>query len=364
MTTKILKNIYYDPKNPAAFSTAKRLYHAARLRDPGITLNQVKDWLSSQITYSLHKPIQRKFKRNPVVVDHVDEQWQGDLVDVQEFARQNNGNRYILTIVDILSKYAWAVPLKNKKGESVRDAIKTIFKDRYPTKFQTDQGTEFLNRQVQTYLKGMGIHFFTSQNQDVKCAVVERFNRTLRNRMFKYFTANGTRKYIDILPKLLDAYNHTIHRTTKKRPVDVNEDNEHEVFQNTYGVSSMREYLKRKEKSPSLAIGANVRVPYKKETFQRGYYPQWTDQVFTVSNIQKGRRNAMYKLAHHDGTELRPRHYKEQIQRITPVTYRVDKIVKRKTINGKLMYYVSFIGYPPKYNEWIPAEDIVNIGDA
>ncbi|RWS18941.1 hypothetical protein B4U80_00593, partial [Leptotrombidium deliense] len=136
---KLLKLIYYDPKNPGAFSTAEKLFEKAKLYSPTLTLNEVKEWLSGELTYTLHKPARRHFTRNRIIVEGIDEQWQADLVDMQQFQSENNGNKYILTVIDVFSKYAWAEPVKNKSSANVVKAFTKIFKDRIPFYLQTDK---------------------------------------------------------------------------------------------------------------------------------------------------------------------------------------------------------------------------------
>src|SRR5882757_266855 len=208
----VLSSIYYDQSNPNSYSTAQKLYKAAKQELPSITLKQVKEWLSGQFTYTLHKPVRRVFKRNPIVVECTDQQWEADLVDMQEYKRVNKGNNYILTVIDVMSKYAWAEPMKNKTGKEMVLAFNRILdKNRKPFYLRTDQGKEFLNKEFKALLIQHKIHHFTSRNKDIKCAIVERFNRTLKGRMFKYFTAKGIRIWYNILDDLLTAYNNSKH---------------------------------------------------------------------------------------------------------------------------------------------------------
>src|SRR5882757_5874802 len=113
----VLSSIYYDQSNPNSYSTANKLYRASKEILPTITLKQVNDWLSGQFTYTLHKPVRRVFKRNPIVVECIDQQWEADLVDMQEYKGVNKGFNYILTVIDVMSKSAWAEPMKNKTGK-------------------------------------------------------------------------------------------------------------------------------------------------------------------------------------------------------------------------------------------------------
>ena len=134
-------------------------------------------------------------------------------MDISSLARFNKGYKFLLTCIDVFSKFAWVVPLKNKTGESLVNGFQSILDlGRSPEKLQTDKGTEFLNRNFQSFLKEKNIHFFTTNNE-LKASVVERFNRTLKTRMWKYFTAKNTRVYIEILQDIVHAYNNSYHQS-------------------------------------------------------------------------------------------------------------------------------------------------------
>jgi hypothetical protein len=259
---QILRSIYYNTKNPAGFSSVEPLYREAKNINNKITKNFVKEWLSGEFTHTLHKPVRKRFKRNPIIVRGIDDQWEADLVDLQEFSNQNSKFRYILTVIDIFSKYAWVQPLLNKTSGSIINAFKSIFKNgRKPKFLRTDQGTEFKNQYFKSFMIRENIVHFTSNNKDIKCAVVERFNRTLKSRMFKYFTSKGTRKYLDILNDLVSAYNNSYHRSIKMHPTDVNQGNSQQVFYNLYGVRSINE-LKQKRSKVLLSPKTLVRKQY------------------------------------------------------------------------------------------------------
>ena len=160
-----LRNLYYDPQSAVAFGGVSKLLKEARKKN--ISPAQVKRWLKKQLSYTLHKGLKRKFKKNRVIVNGMDEQWQADLVDMQSFARDNKGIKFLLTVIDVLSKRAWAVPLKNKTGAEIIKAFETIFKEgRTPEKLQTDAGSEFMNRQFQTFLKKWNVYHFVTYNQN------------------------------------------------------------------------------------------------------------------------------------------------------------------------------------------------------
>ena len=129
------------------------------------------------------------------MVGGLDDQWVADLIEVQPLAKYNKGIRYLLTVIDVLSKYAWVQPLKNKTGPSVVEALETIVDEgRKPVRLQTDKGKEFYNKTVQDWFKEQGIQHFSTEG-DAKASVVERFNRTIKQRLYRYFTAANTLEF-------------------------------------------------------------------------------------------------------------------------------------------------------------------------
>ena len=139
----------------------------------------------------------------------IDDIWAADLIDMQAFSKHNNGIKYLLTVIDIFSKFIWIVPLKRKTGQEVPNAFSRILKKRRPSKTWVDRGREFYNNDVQKLVE------ISSTEKEEKSCVIERFNRTI---FLKYFSANNTRKYVDILDLLVNQYNNSIHSSIKMTP--------------------------------------------------------------------------------------------------------------------------------------------------
>ena len=156
---------------------------------------------SFQLANELHKPIIKLFPKRKVFVNGIDKIWAADLVEMQAFSKFNCGVRYLLTVFDVFSKYGWMLPLKDKTGKSVADALKEIFKisKRKPEKLWADKGREFFNKHV----KEFGVELYSTENKK-KSSVVERWNRTMKEKMFKYFTTNNTIKHIDVLDDFVE----------------------------------------------------------------------------------------------------------------------------------------------------------------
>ena len=197
----------------------------------GISRSKAQIELEKNLAYTLHKQRRRRGVFQPVVVFDIDQQWIADLVEAQSIAKQNKGFRYILVIIDAFSKYTWAQPIKKKTGKDVTEAFAKILKSAHghkPQNLQTDAGKEFTNQVFQNPMKQQNIHHFSTHG-DAKASTVERFNRTLKSKLYKYFTAANTLKYVDVLPKLMYQCNHTHHRSIRMSPAKVTSFNTKEV---------------------------------------------------------------------------------------------------------------------------------------
>ncbi|KAK3929353.1 Putative uncharacterized transposon-derived protein [Frankliniella fusca] len=217
-----LGDVYHEPADPASYGTAWKLWDAT-----GEKKEKITKYLQGEDAYTLHKPARRRFPRNVTYADNIDESWQTDLTDFQSLKKDNDGFSYILCVIDVFSKFAWAVPIKDKSGPSIIKGFQTIFKttDRRPTRLFSDKGKEYINKTFQKFLKENNITYIHTHNPDIKCSIVERWQRTIKSKLFKRFTYTEKYRYVDgLLDDIVDAYNHTYHRSIKMRPVDVTPD--------------------------------------------------------------------------------------------------------------------------------------------
>ena len=347
-----MKEIYPIPNHAASFGGVNALYHAA---DRKISKKDIQNWLSGIDSYTLHKPARRRFPTNRVIVGSIDQQWQTDLADLSSLQKYNQGYRYLLTCIDILSKYAWAVPLKSKCGGEIVTAFQSIFKTRKPKTLQTDSGTEFKNMIFQKFLKQEGVRFFTTFN-NTKASVVERFNRTLKTKMWKYFTHNHTYNYIDVLDQLLHSYNHTYHSSIKRAPADVTSENQRDVWFTLYG-----KMANKKKKPCMFNVGDTVRVSKHKLTFEKGYETNWTEELFIVTECIP-RDPPVYRIKDLLNEPIQGTFYAQELQRVQPKNeYAIEKILRKRKRKGKLEYEVKYKGYPSKFNQWIPVSRLIEL---
>ena len=198
---------------------------------------------------------------------------------MSHLVEENDEYRYLLTVIDVFSKQAWIKKLKKKDDKSITEAFNEIFTTRKPVKLQTDKGKEFLNATFQRRLAELNIQFYVSQNDDIKTSVVERFNRTFKTKMWKYFTHNSTTHYVDVLDDLLHSYNRTRLRTIGCAPIEVTKENESTIRERMYGKEV-------DSKSPAkFKIGDKVRISKTRRAFDKGCLSNWTKEIFTVTQV-------------------------------------------------------------------------------
>ena len=191
-----MEQIYYDVKHPAGFSSVDKLADAA-----GVTREKAKEFLQTSDTYTLHKPLRKRFKRRKTIAHARFELYQSDLAEFQPLARHNRGYRFVVICKDVLSKYVWYVPIKKKTPDEIIRAFKQIFKTAKPKLIQTDFGKEYHNKKFADFLKKHNVKHYSTFSE-VKASLAERQIRTLKEQLTKIFHYRGSKKYYDLLPSL------------------------------------------------------------------------------------------------------------------------------------------------------------------
>jgi len=197
-------------------------------------------------------------------------------------------------------------------------------------------------------LRRHDIHFYTSENEDLKAAVVERFNRTLKEKMFRYFTHANTRRYVDALDDMLHSYNNTYHRSIGMSPSDVNEGNEDVVRARLYPP-------KPKSFKWKYDVGDRVRIAMQRQPFRKGYVGQWSQEIFQIAT-RLPTTPVTYELRDLAGEAIKGRFYEPEIQKVLKSDderFDIERIIKTRKRDGKIQYLVSWKGYPSKFDSWV-----------
>lgn len=304
--------------------------------------------LKRDLVNELHKRARKNFIRRRVVMKGIDDLWQADLVEMGDYSRYNKNYRYLLTVIDTFSKFAWAAPLKTKTALEVLKEMKEIFKlGRVPKNLQSDDGKEFFNQHFSKLMDEYKINHYSTYSR-MKASIVERFNRTLKGMMWKEFSFNGSYHWLNIYKDLINAYNGKIHRTIKMPPIKVNSRNEKKLLNTVY--SHMKIY-----KLSKFNVGDYVRISKYKNIFEKGYTPNWTTEIFKIKTV-KNTYPTTYILEDYQGNPIKGGFYDEELTKTQfPDTYLVEKILKSK---GKKAF-VKWLGFSSEHNSWINNSEIL-----
>ena len=350
---KRLEKLYYDPTNPAGYTGGSRELYK-QLGKKTTKYKRINQWLGQQETVGLHKPIRYNFRRRKTLSPGPHRFYQVDLLDTSKYSPSNKEVKFLLTVIDVFSKYAWAIPIKNKTGLAVTEALKKVLpKKKYPSlAIQSDKGKEFTNKGVQQFLKSKNIRFFTSENDDIKASLVERFNRTLQAKMHRYMTHEKTFHYLSALPKLLVGYNDKVHSSTGFTPAYLSSSTDATIHLAVWDISGYGEgpwhRVARKFK-----IGDHVRINKTRVAFRKSYIAGWSRELFRIEKINQTTPRT-YQLVDQGGEEVRGNFYPQELLAAPdPEFHDVEKIVKKRKKGKTTQYLVKWVGYSDKHNSWV-----------
>ena len=253
----------------------------------------------------------------------------------------NKGVRFLLCVIDIYSKYAWVVPLKNKKGVSIVNAFQSILKEsnRKPSKMWVDKGSDFYNRSIKSWLEKNDIEIYSTHNEG-KSVVAKRYIKTTKNKIYKYMTSVSKNVYFDKLDDIVHKYSNKKHRTIKMKPIDVKDNAYIELDKEVNG------------NDPKFKVGDHVRISMYKNIFDKGYTPNWSEETFVIKKT-KNTVPWTYVINVLNGEELTGTFYGKELQKLDQQEFRIEKVIKKK--GDKL--YVKWKGYDNSFNSWIDKKD-------
>lgn len=331
---RLLERLYYNPPPTKASSFAaaaatsswlgsvQSLLRAAQMRNSQIGRKDVEEFLAAQPAYTRHRKAVRRFPRMPTLPVGLHTHWQADLADLQRLKRWNNGFAYLLVCIDVLSRQLFVEPLRRKTAADVESAFRAIFKRSgfIPWRLYTDQGREFTAESVQQLFNEHQItHRLMFTSPQFHCGMAERVIRTLKEKIYRWFTAERTNRWVDIVQTAVASINASPHRSLGDgmAPRDVNFANAEQLRKKIWA---------RIESAGKLSDSVRVRRQFKpndvvrieraKSRLEKGYLPRFTDALFRIVDVHTTTRPTTYTLCDLDtGASIEGRFYAQDMCR-------------------------------------------------
>ena len=341
---RYLAKIYYDTKNPASYSGLE------------------------------NRPVRRHFKRPRVLAFSPNYQWDSDTANMVSYQKHNDNYSYFTVFIDIFTRYLFTYPLKTLTGVEMVGVMQEVIQkqETKPKILRTDQGSEYKNKEVEGFLSQEKIkHVFTYY--ETKANYAERVIKTIKLKIFKYFTAKETYRWIDELENITSAYNNSKHRTIKMTPTEAKAVNNYVLWRNQYHDISLKgnrynQFNKTKRLKTTKGFrnfrykeGDRVKISFLKENFDREYSQKWSTEIFTVIDRKFNQGFPMYTLKDYNNDIIKSYFYEPELQLAyidEETEYKIEKIIKRRKRNKQQEILVKWKGWPEKFNSWIAEKSL------
>ena len=356
---QVLKSIYYDfGKEGALNNTPETLLRLGRKRLPKLTRKQVLQFLTKQPSYTVHRRLAKiQFPRRAIQVRAPLLRVDADLIELGDLAPWNDQYKYILNCIDAFTKFIWVKPLKRKDATTTSEAFKELMDEQGMSckVLYTDAGTEFLGAPFQRLLSQRSIHHKTCGGEQFHCPFTERANRTLKEKLFQAMTSQTTRRWLELLPKIVSTYNQTVHSTTKMRPANITDKDTFRVYDATHAKKA-----KKPKHPPRFQKGDYVRILHSRGPFIKGYLPRFTWEIFQIVGRLPGEGPHAYFLKDLKGEPIvQGVFYEHELSKVDPSIlgegFPIREILQRR---GQEVL-VWWQGFPRNQAEWIPERNLI-----
>lgn len=306
-----------------------------------------------EFTAEVMKQVRRPEAYAKVWAAGVDDVWAIDLADMVEVASDNDGMRYIMCIVDVFSRYAWCVPMKNKDAKTSWEAFSSVLRssESQPKNLWCDEGTEFINRSWTAHLKTLGINRYSTFGGEYKVSIAERFIKTLKHRLWYDFVRDNSRKWTDKLSEVVEDYNNTEHSAIGMSPAEARKPENKEKL--------IALIPKPKYERPKYHLNEWVRIHRAKAKFEKGFHPNFSFEIFKIVEIRMSHPVRYYLVDYH-GEAIKGAVYENEMVPVADDTFfPVEKVLKRRTVKGVAEAQAKLMGYTKPV--WLPASQVADL---
>jgi hypothetical protein len=377
---KIIHDVYYNKK---FYFGRDKLFHYLMTNYPKamISQRQVMNWLKDQELAQLFNGTKKTKDIQSTVLSEPYKQLGMDIIDMQSY--EHDGYNYILTMIDLFSKKAWAIPLKNKESKTVANGFKDMLKtiDHKISSIRSDNGSEFVSKEFKKVLNDNDIkQVLSNAGTPQSNGQIERFNGVLKQKIKMYITKEDKQDWNNVLDQIVDNYNNIESRVTKMTPNELDKtsvENQSKVINaNNKDIQEQVKQKIRKEVIPknerkrnnTFSVGDKVRLKLEGDDNQKTH-ELWTRDIFTISKVHKSNKpfSKPYYFVEDDTHQYTDKLYENDLQKINNVEnpvaqvekYIISKIIKKRNYKGKVQYLVHWKGYSNDDDSWMDEDELM-----
>ena len=361
-----LHDIYYSLQSPVAFASVAALWKHVRRDGRKVTQGQLIRWLREQDAYTSFRPVRRRFARPKTISPYFGYMFGSDTAYFQSIAEHNDGYKYVCVFIDYFTRFAYAFPMKTLTGAEMRDILIRLFAIYTPERLHTDSGTEYKNRTVQAYLKQENVQHVVT-GSDNKSATSERFIKGLKLNLYRYMFYKNSYRWLDVLDDFTRIYNKRQHSALRMSPEAARSAEPYVIWRNQYLKPPVRLAKPQRPVTQSpfaFVLGDTVKIATAKTRFTREWQEKFGNETFEVIKRKVVDGVPMYLLKDGTGETIKGFFYEPEMTKVIvpeDKVYKFEKVLKTRRRRGKTEHFVKFQGFPNKYNEWIPAENVQKI---
>lgn len=345
----------YFESEPWSFGNFKTIKEHNR----DLESDRVTTFLNKNEIYSRFKQHKKARRYSPIYVYRKRELFQADVVFFtnSQLVEQNNGYKYLFTCIDCFSKMAWVYPMKTNKCSTVMLCFKDILKKcgKKPERLNSDRGSELICKSFEDYLSNENIFHYLSYSLR-KCPIVERFNLTIQNLLYKIMARKRSWKWTDYIDQAMKIYLKRKHSTIGMSPIEAEKnENASQVRQNLLTFFQKGRSTKQR---PKFKLNDNVRIWKARHKFARGYDESYSREFFKIVDIKKNLPVPRYALEDSKGEPIRGLFFQDELVRFEPSDLFEIEVKRKRQRGKKTEYLVHYIGYPSSMDEWMPQNEL------
>ena len=348
----------YHVNEPWSYGSISRVSQ----NNPHISKKDLNSFFEKNEIYSRFKHYKSPRKYSPIFVYTKRELFQADVVFFtdKDMVKVNSGYKYLFTCIDCFTKMAWAYPMKVNSCENVMNCFKDILNKcgKPPKRLNSDRGSELICKKFETFLKDQNIFHYLAYSIR-KCPIVERFNLSIQNLLYKIMTYNRSLQWSEYIDQAMDIYLHRNHATIGMSPLEAEkEENGDKVRENLLSFFHKRGLRRRK---PKFRVNDTVRIWKKRGTFQRGYDENFSREYFKIYEVKTNLPVPRYILVDSKGEMIKGAFFQDELVKFSPSDVFEIQVLNKRGSGRRMEYLVHYIGYPKHMDEWISKKKLVNL---